>query len=217
MRKNFNNKFKVAAVVACCAAATLFSACGNDTKDNVETTAQQEAEQSTADEKSAETNSENKEEDSVEASENVETTTEATTKEVKTTKEAKTLPPMRDLYSKIANKAKLSDMYQLDGEDIVDYYGIDVTGSCEDYVFYQSEVSPGIDTVALFNCKDSSSTKSVKKRLENVLESQKQSTKDYAPEEYAKARKASVKVKGNLVYLIICKDINAAEKVINQY
>lgn len=143
--------------------------------------------------------------------------TETDTKAEVTTKEvSKGLPPMSDLYNEIAKKAEIGSMYQVSGEDLLDSYGIDVSG-CKDYVFYQADTAPSADTVALFHCKDTASAESVKEGLEVFLDNLLVTNEDYAPEEYAKASKAKVTCKDNFVYLIVCDKLSQAEKVVEQY
>lgn len=135
--------------------------------------------------------------------------------EIETTAKSE-LPSMKELYNDIAKTAGISDMYQIDGEDLADSYGIDVS-NCKDYVFYQANTAPNADTIALFNCNDAKSAKKIAEGLEIVLEDLKTTNKDYAPEEYAKASKSKVVTKNEFVYLIICDKLSEAEDVINQY
>lgn len=197
-------------VAASLGMAVLCSGCGNKEKNEQETT-KKVVETTSVKELTPPT----EETTTVsETTENVETTV-AKTEEATTV--AKSMPSMSKLYDEIVKAAGINGMYQLFEEDMLDYYGIDVATDCNDFVFYQSEISPGIDTVALFQCKNKAGAENVAAGLQVVLDSLRDSTLDYAPEEYDKAVKAEVKTKGNFVYLIICEKLSAAEDIINQY
>lgn len=203
MRKiNLLTKASVLCISMCAGVAVLCAGCSGKDEEETTTAVQQTTE---AGETTAEADI---------TTENIETTVPETEE---ATTVAKTMPAMKELYKEIVKRAGIEGMYQLYEEDLLDYYGINVASDCKDYVFYQSEVSPGIDTVALFQCNDKAGTARVAEGLETVLQSMKDSTVDYAPEEYAKAEKAKVKTDGTFVYLIICSDIAGAEDVINQY
>lgn len=193
------NYLTVGVLTAAMGASLLFTACGqNESEKNTkETTLAVET-----------TVAETTQEDTTLADE---------TTEAETTQEKAKMPAMKDLYSEIVAAAEIKDMYELGSDDINDYYGIDAPSLCDDYVLYQSEISPGIDTVALFNCKDASAAKKVQKGLNTLLDSLKDSTKDYAPEEYKKAENASVTKNGNFVYLVVCEKSDAANDVIGNY
>ena len=141
-----------------------------------------------------------------------ETTEEATTVE-ETTEEKKALG-VSDIYKNLIGTGYFSDMYSLDEEDMMDYYGIDASCASE-YVFYQGSVSPSADVIALFRCTDDSSAKSVADSLQVVLDSIKESTKDYAPEEYEKASSAKVVNDGKFVSLVVCGNNKEAEAIVD--
>lgn len=185
--------------IICFGAVAALTGCGSESKNDETTTAQETAAETVA---ALETK--------------VQQTEAVTTEAEKETTVKGELPSMKELYNDIAKTAGISDMYQIDGEDLADSYGIDVS-NCKDYVFYQANTAPNADTVALFNCNDAKSAKKIAEGLEIVLEDLKTTNKDYAPEEYAKASKSKVVTKNEFVYLIICDKLSEAEDVINQY
>ncbi len=197
MRKiNLIKGTKIITLAICMGAALALAGCGSENQENETTTA-------------AET--------TTEETTTVSETTEARTEAIETTEEkSQGLPAMADLYDEIVAAAGLGSMYQVDGEDLLDSYGIDVSG-CTDYVFYQADTAPSADTVALFNCKDSASAESIAEGLQIFLDNLMVTNEGYAPEEYAKASKASVETKDNFVYLIVCDKLSAAEEVVEQY
>lgn len=208
---NLMKRTGVVVLALCMGMAVLFTGCKNKKNEgNGVTEAKEEQPVTTVEETTAAEDNE--------TTENNEVTTKEDSMETTTAVQDKNpMPAMEELYNEIVKSAGINGMYQLYEEDLLDYYGIDVASDCKDYVFYQSEISPGIDTVALFVCKDKNSAKNVAEGLQVILDSLKDSTKDYAPEEYDKALKAEVKTEGNFAYLIVCENISAAEEVINQY
>ena len=186
-------------MIVCFGAVIAFTGCGSESKNDENITAQEKITETVT---------------AVETK--VQQTEEVTTEAEMETTAKREIPSMKELYSDIAKAAGIGDMYQIDGEDLSDSYGIDVS-NCKDYVFYQANTAPNADTVALFNCKDAKSAKEIADGLEIVLEDLKTTNKDYAPEEYAKASKSKVVTKNNFVYLVICDKLSEAKDVINQY
>ena len=78
----------------------------------------------------------------------------------------------------------------------------------------RGSVSPSADVITLFKAKDASAASRIEEALTTVLDSIKDSTNDYAPEEYAKAKEAEVVNKDNFVYLVICSNTKDAQSVV---
>jgi hypothetical protein len=138
-----------------------------------------------------------------------ETTVEETTVQVESLQ-------ISDIADKLFTAGYFSDTYSLDEEDLMDYYGIDVNDATE-YAFYQGTVSPSADVLALFRAKDNAAASRIETALATVLDSIKDSTKDYAPEEYEKTTKAEVVNDGSFVYLVICNKTEDAKNDIESY
>lgn len=120
-----------------------------------------------------------------------------------------------DLVNKVKESTEFESLYEYDKFDLMDYYGIDVS-ICEDYAFYVSEVSPCVDTIAMFQLKSKDNNDVIADALQVYMDSLITSTQDYAPEEFDKVSNAGVKIEGNFVYLIIAKDTEAANKVMEE-
>lgn len=211
MKKNNVLKISgVAVITVCMGAAIAFTGCKNSDKEETTTAAVETTLAETTVEAAGQTS------EAVEATQAAETTEPAEKKTEKDTQKnnADSLS-MEDIYNKIAKEAGLGSMYQIDGTDLMDYYGIDVS-TCKDYVFYQSDIAPNADTVALFECSDADIANEIASGLEIVLDELKTTNKEYAPKEYAKASKAKVEIKDKIVSLIVCDKLSKAQDILKQ-
>lgn len=134
-----------------------------------------------------------------------EKTTEATSKKVVQVAPPKKKDKLAELCEEVKNSTTFNSLYEFDSEDLMDYYGID-TSRCDDFVFSVAEVSPCVDTIAMFQAKSQSDARDIADALQVYLDSLLLSTEDYAPEEYDKVCNTGIKMTDSFVYLVIAED-----------
>lgn len=105
------------------------------------------------------------------------------------------------------------DMMNLDDEFINNYYGIDVS-KLTDYLFTQATISIQVDTVIIAEVKDKNDLKEMQDNIQKILEAKVNEMKNYLADKYEVVKKASVKTKGNVIYLVISEKAAEIEKVI---
>lgn len=120
-----------------------------------------------------------------------------------------------EIYSDIQklDGVAMPDMMDLDDEFINNYYGIDVS-KFKDYFFTQATVSIQVDTVLIAEVKDKNDLKDMQESIQKILDAKANEMKDYLVDKYEVVKKASVKTKGNVIYLVISEQAAEIEKVI---
>ena len=94
-------------------------------------------------------------------------------------------------------------------EHIMNYYGID-TSKLDDYTFASCTDPTRTDSVILMKLKDEADTEEIKDSLNLLLEQMGAEMENYNPAANELVKKASVRVNGNMIVLIICEDIDKA-------
>ena len=114
-----------------------------------------------------------------------------------------------DIYKSIQENVDLPEMYVADDDYIMNYYGID-TSKLEDYTFASCTVPTRTDSVILMKLKDEADTDEIKDSLNLLLEQMGAEMENYNPAANELVKKASVRVNGNMIVLVICEDIDKA-------
>lgn len=120
-----------------------------------------------------------------------------------------------EIYTKISEKITLPSFVEPSVSDLELFY--DVTLEEGDlHVYKVAEVSPSVETVAIFKLKDETKAQELKEKLEAVKQSQAATMKDYSPENYSIANSGVVKLKGAYVYLVMSKNVNSITAIIDE-
>lgn len=121
----------------------------------------------------------------------------------------------KEIYADVQklDGALVPDMMDLDNEFISNYYGID-TSKFSDYLFTQATISIQVDTVIIAEVKDKNDLKEMQDNIQKILDAKANEMKNYLADKYAVVEKASVKTKGNVIYLVISEKAAEIEKVI---
>ena len=114
-----------------------------------------------------------------------------------------------DIYKSIQENVALPEMYVADDDYIMNYYGID-TSKLEDYTFASCTDPTRTDSVILMKLKDEADTDEIKDSLNLLLEQMGAEMENYNPAANELVKKASVRVNGNMIVLVICEDIDKA-------
>ena len=119
--------------------------------------------------------------------------------------------PLSEIFEKLKADYNITEMVEFKSTDDLSRYGI----KAEDVEESAGGVNrPGVnqEEIILVKAKDADAAKRVETSLNNRLESKKNETKNYNPEQYAIVEKCSVDVDGNYVSLIISSDAEAMKK-----
>lgn len=118
------------------------------------------------------------------------------------------------IYTQVSERINLPAFVEPSASDLELFYDIVLTEG-DLYIYKVAEVSPSVDTIAIFKLADSSKAADLKTKLEAVKETQAKTMKDYNAEEYQIASSGIVAVNGSYVYLVMSKDATEIVKIIN--
>ncbi len=121
-------------------------------------------------------------------------------------------PAVSEIGDKIGQTVNLTEMKKGDSAKLQKLYDIDPT-LVEDFILYTAPSNIKADELAIIKVKDSNNVEQIKEKLDQRVQAQGTSFKDYLPEEYAIIEKHILKSKGNYVLLTISKDSAAIEKI----
>ena len=118
-----------------------------------------------------------------------------------------------EIYDNIKAAYTLPDMYEADADWLMNYYGIDA-GMLSDYVFAEAD-EVHADRVIILNVADESNVPAVEEKLGAVLDQlQSPEMLSYLPDQADVIKAASIKKKGNILYLVISADADGIEGII---
>ena len=96
------------------------------------------------------------------------------------------------------------------------YYYID-PATLEDYAIYMADYATGnADEIAMFQVKESDQMTTVKSLINDRISDLKVRYEDYKPEEMPKIESAIIEEKGNYIFLVISRDNEKAQEVLDQ-
>lgn len=118
-----------------------------------------------------------------------------------------------EIYDKIKASYTLPDMYEADDDWLMNYYGIDAS-MLSDYVFAEAD-EVHADRVIILNVAEESNVSAVEEKLNAVLDQlQSPEMLSYLPDQADVIKAASIKKKGNTLYLVISADADGIEGII---
>lgn len=85
------------------------------------------------------------------------------------------------------------------------------------FAMYLNDTGISADEIIIIEAVDPDAAKRVFEKISNWYTSKAAQMKDYIPEEYEKIQKSGVKSSGNVIYMAVCDDSEAAEKIIEKY
>lgn len=123
-------------------------------------------------------------------------------------------PAVADIVSAITEQYPMDeDMTQVTSENLIsNTYGFE-SDEYSDLAIYLKSSGVEMDEITIIKASDSSKVAGIKEKLENHLNNQLVSTKDYLPEQYAIIEKCSVVTKGDYVCLIISENADDMVKI----
>lgn len=130
--------------------------------------------------------------------------------------ESKQHKPFKEIYEEIEKKVSFPDMMNLDAEFIENYYGID-TSKFSDFIFSEATISIQVDTVIMAEVGDPKDLEDMKSKIQFILDSKAAEMENYLVDKYNTVKKAEVKTKGNIIYLVISEQAADIEKIIEEH
>ncbi|OOB75268.1 hypothetical protein AXF41_09055 [Clostridium haemolyticum] len=122
---------------------------------------------------------------------------------------------IKDISEKISSVTDVSQMKQGNAEKLKKLYNID-SKEAEEFILYTASSNIKVNEIAVIKVKDSNQIEDIKKKIGKRIEKQSESFKDYLPKEYDLIEKHILKNKDNYVILIISKDAEKIQKVIDE-
>ncbi len=118
-----------------------------------------------------------------------------------------------ELYASIKEQVELPEMYEGDADWLMNNYGID-TGKLSDYVFLEGD-EVHADRLIILKVKDAADMPAIEEKLDNLLgQLSSPEMLSYIPEQAPMIQAASVKKKGDTVYLVISDKAGQIEGII---
>ncbi|MCR4641996.1 MAG: DUF4358 domain-containing protein [Lachnospiraceae bacterium] len=119
----------------------------------------------------------------------------------------------QEIYDEICAEYSLPEMYPQDDNDILNAYGLDAA-KIESYVCMEAAETRA-DRVFIVMLKDAADVADVETKFNNVLgQLSSQDSLDYYPDQADVITSASVKTKGNTVYLFISEYADGMEEIL---
>ena len=112
----------------------------------------------------------------------------------------------------LAAQYDLSDMMELDENDLMELYGID-QADVKQFVALIAKTSLSSDEIVLIEATGSEAASRVQEKLSNRFQSKLNESKDYLPDEYAKISACSVDAAGCYVSMIVSGDAAAMTEI----
>ncbi|MEY8336826.1 DUF4358 domain-containing protein [Lachnospiraceae bacterium 62-35] len=119
----------------------------------------------------------------------------------------------RGIYESIGEAVELPSMMEGDDSFISNYYGIN-PADLESYVFASAEDATLADAIIIMEVKSQEAQENIVNALNTVIEQKCAEMENYLPEQFEIVAKSSVKTEGLYVYLVISKDAEKMEEVI---
>ena len=112
------------------------------------------------------------------------------------------------LAAAVDSGAVFEELVEYSEDDLTTYY--DIEKDLFDECAVKAAGNPAYaDEVVVVKASSSDNAKKIEEKLDAHVESRKNTLQSYAPAEYDKLNNSDVKVKGNIVYLVVCDDEKA--------
>lgn len=119
-----------------------------------------------------------------------------------------------DITSKIMTDIKFPSMAEIKEDRLASYYDVDVA-KIDSFSAFICGSGAYPDEIAIFKMKSADDVNTVKTVLEDRVEKQTTTFKDYTPDEMYKIDGKNIIVSGNYIALIICSDNAGATGTFN--
>lgn len=120
------------------------------------------------------------------------------------------------LEEEIYSNLDLMSVEEGNGEDLERFYKIDPNDLLE-YFTYTPKTNLEASETLVLKVEDSKDLKEIKAKLENRIESQDESFKDYLPDEHYLIEKSILKTKGDYILYSVSENNDEIEDVFNRF
>lgn len=114
-------------------------------------------------------------------------------------------PSAKEVYEKIGSLVELNAPFELPADFILNTYGLDIE-TLEDYYISISEAAISAETIALARVPAGGDTAAVEDAYKVLVEEKSMEMENYLPDQYEIVKKATIKTKGDWVYLVISEN-----------
>lgn len=125
-------------------------------------------------------------------------------------------PAVSEIGEKIAETVDLSDMKELDDNKLQKLYGIN-PDKIDEYWGLIPASNINAQEILVIKVKDPADIKQVEEKISERVNEQRESFKDYLPEQCFLIEQYVLKHKGNYVFLAISKDLNPVEDTFDSF
>ncbi|WP_242969077.1 DUF4358 domain-containing protein [Peptostreptococcus russellii] len=118
------------------------------------------------------------------------------------------------LRSNISKNIDTSELYIGNEQDLRKLYGIN-QNEIENYVSFAPKSNMDANEILVVKC-NSEYSDIVMKKVQGRVDSQSNSFKNYAPDQYKIISSSELKKKGDYIYFVSAKDVNAVDNIIKK-
>lgn len=130
-------------------------------------------------------------------------------------KTEKIVPPLTEIYEGLEGVENMPEMSVMPDALIETLFGFNLA-DFEEYVFAEAaDPAVNADAIILIKLADGADINATCETLDTYLNSVRENTQSYSPENYAKAKNNSVCVAGDYVYLIITSKYHEARTLVD--
>ena len=124
---------------------------------------------------------------------------------------------IKNIENNIVNCVSEKDKF-VDGDNksLKRYYGLN-DKDYEEVIYHKPNSNMDVEELLIIKVKDESQIEGIEKSMNSRIENQKNSFKDYAPEQYSILNNGIVSVNGNYVFLAISKDAEKMQEKFLEY
>jgi len=125
-------------------------------------------------------------------------------------------PPVKEIWADINQSVSMPQMSELDGKKFQRLYGIDPDDVAEFSVFVSAS-NIKADEVAIIKVKDQKDVEDIINKINERINKQETSFKDYLPDEYYIIKNHVLKSQGDYLLLSISKDADKIEEIFDSF
>lgn len=118
------------------------------------------------------------------------------------------------LKTNISKNIDISELYVGDEQDLRKLYGIN-QNEIENYVSFAPKSNMQANEILIVKCKPEYSDV-VMKKIQGRIDSQSNSFKNYAPDQYKIISSSELKKKGDYIYFVSAKDVSIVDNIIKK-
>lgn len=123
-------------------------------------------------------------------------------------------PRVSDIMSDVKGITDLSLMNEGDKSKLRKLYNLSAA-DLEEFKLYAPKTNMEANQILILKAKDQSQIEGIKECIDNEIQRQAASFKDYRPDQYTLIENNVLKVKGKYIFLVVSKDVDTITKSIS--